>query len=135
MEFADCITITKADSGNETQAKKAKITFSNALHLFPPNENRWTPKVHVCSSHQNKGIATIWETIETHRKYNIENGWIISNRSKQNVYWMHQRIEEYLKADFYQNTAISKAISKFEKQVKSGKITPFCAADKIINLK
>ena len=135
MELADCIAITKADSGNENQAKKARLTFKNAIHLFPANTNGWIPKVHICSSHQNKGIDAIWETIENHRRSNLENGWLSSNRAKQNIYWMHQRIEEHLKADFYENSVISKAIKNYETQVENGVISPFYAADKILNLK
>ena len=135
MELADCIAITKADSGNELQAKKARLTFKNAIHLFPANANGWVPKVHICSSHENSGINTIWKTIESHRSTNLENGWISANRAKQNIFWMHQRIQEQLKTDFYGDKAISKAIIKYEKQVERDKISPFYAAEKILNLK
>ena len=50
MELADSIVITKADSGNELPAKKAKIAYQNALHLFPVNKNGWRPSSLVCSS-------------------------------------------------------------------------------------
>jgi len=135
MELADCIAITKADSGNELQAKKARLTFKNAIHLFPANANGWVPKVHICSSHENSGINTIWKTIESHRSTNLENGWISANRAKQNIFWMHQRIQEQLKTDFYGDKTISKAIIKYEKQVERDKISPFYAAEKILNLK
>ena len=88
MELADCIAITKADSGNELQAKKAKITYKNALHLFPPNDNGWIPKVHVCSSYLKKGISNIWNTIKEHREQIVTNGWLDENRSNQNVFWI-----------------------------------------------
>ena len=132
MELADCIAITKADSGNEILAKKAKITYENALHLFPPNPNGWTPTAQICSSYLKKGISTIWETIVKHREQITGNGWLLENRSNQNVFWMNQRIEEQLKNEFYQIPNIKDAIKAGEKDVKSGKINPFLAADKIL---
>ncbi len=132
MELADCIAITKADSGNELQAKKAKITYKNALHLFPPNDNGWIPKVHVCSSYLKKGISNIWNTIKEHREQIVTNGWLDENRSNQNVFWMNQRIEEQLKIEFYEIPNIKETIKSCENDVKSGKINPFLAADKIL---
>jgi LAO/AO transport system kinase len=132
MELADCIAITKADSGNELQAKKAKITYKNALHLFPPNSNGWIPTVHVCSSYLNKGISNIWNTIKEHRELIVTNGWLDENRSNQNIFWMNQRIEEQLKIEFYEIPNIKESIKSCEKDVKSGKINPFLAADQIL---
>ena len=132
MELADCIAITKADSGNESAAKKAKITFENALHLFPPYKNGWKPVTHICSSIEEKGIQDIWNTIQDHRSKNIKSGWITNNRSDQNVYWMHQKINEKLKADFYDHPDIRKKLLKIEAQVKKGELNPFTAANNML---
>ena len=50
MELADSLVITKADGDNIQNAQNAKQEYLRALHLFPPMENRWTPKVSTCSS-------------------------------------------------------------------------------------
>ena len=132
MELADCIAITKADGGNENNAKQAKITFNNALHLFPANDNGWIPVTHVCSSHLKKGISPIWKSIEQHRIQISNNGWLIENRKRQNIFWMHQKIEEEIKNSFYNNPETKKRIKLLEKAVNKGEISPFHAADKIL---
>ncbi len=133
MELADGIAITKADDDNKNAAKKAKITFENALHLFPPYKNGWAPVTHICSSIENKGILDIWSTIQDHRKKNMNSGWISKNRSAQNIYWMHQKIKEQLKTDFYDHPAVKKKLSTLEAQVEKGEIDPFTAANIMLN--
>ena len=54
MEMADAIVITKADIENITNAQLAKVEYSNALHLFPPSESGWIPK--VCASIPNESV-------------------------------------------------------------------------------
>mgnify|MGYP000032174458 CR=1 FL=1 len=65
MEMADAIAITKADGENVRKAEMAKIEYQNALHLFPPTESGWIPKVLTCSSLKREGIDKIWETIDS----------------------------------------------------------------------
>ena len=36
MEMADALRITKADHGNEQAARRARVEYQSALHLFPP---------------------------------------------------------------------------------------------------
>ncbi|MGB5236713.1 MAG: methylmalonyl Co-A mutase-associated GTPase MeaB, partial [Flavobacteriaceae bacterium] len=64
MEMADAVVINKADGANLKRAMRAKSDFERALHLYPPKENRWSPKVLTCSAIENKGIAEIWKLIE-----------------------------------------------------------------------
>ncbi|MDR0743882.1 MAG: methylmalonyl Co-A mutase-associated GTPase MeaB, partial [Tannerella sp.] len=45
MEMADGIVINKADGDNLERATLAANSFRNALHLFPPTESGWIPKV------------------------------------------------------------------------------------------
>ena len=132
MELADCIAITKADSGNEIAAKKAKIAYENSLHLFPANLNGWVPKAHTCSSLKKEGIINIWNTISSHRTQILKSDWLSSNRSNQNVFWMHQKIKESIMSEFYDNTMNNKEISTYERLVKDGKMSSYAAAEKIL---
>ena len=45
MEMADSVIITKADGTNIQKAKNARTEYAHALHLFPPTESGWIPKV------------------------------------------------------------------------------------------
>ena len=64
MEMADGIIINKADGDNIDKAKLAAAQFRNALHLFPPAESGWTPKVLTYSGYYNIGIKEIWDMVD-----------------------------------------------------------------------
>ena len=84
--MADAIVINKADGKNERPARLAKTAFAKALHLYPPKDSQWTPKVTTCSALENKGISEIWELIMTYKKHTQENGYFITKRHEQNTY-------------------------------------------------
>ena len=69
MEMADAIAITKADEDNIQNAKNARMEYKRALHLFPPTDNGWTPKVETCSSLNKDNIDSIWNIIEEHQEW------------------------------------------------------------------
>ncbi len=61
MEMADAIVINKADGDNIDKANLAATHFRNALHLFPPTESGWRPKVLTYSGFYGLGIKEIWD--------------------------------------------------------------------------
>ena len=63
MEMADGIIINKADGDNIDKAKLAAAQFKNALHLFPPADSGWFPKVLTYSGYYNLGIKEIWDMV------------------------------------------------------------------------
>jgi len=132
MEMADTIIINKADGDNIKRAELARREYKNALHLFPPTESEWYPKVLLTSAIKNTGIDEVWNTIEeyvTHTKTN--NYWEI-NRSRQAKYRMHETILDSLKSGFYQNDKLKEQIRLFEQKVLEGKISPFLAAKMLL---
>lgn len=128
MEMADLIAITKTDSGNELQARQAKIAYENALHLFPTNSSGWYPQVLTCSALQNKGIDDIWQSVVRHRELLQNNGHFISNRQQQNLAWMHDFIKQTLEERFYQNTQVANQLPLIEQDVVAGQKLPIKAA-------
>jgi len=120
MEMADMLVITKADGDNKNAATRAKSQYKHALHLFPANESNWIVPVEICSALDNKGIESIWTTIEEFIKHTTSNGFFKNNRSQQNTAWLHQTIEEYLKRDFYRNELMKNQLVDLEKQVANG---------------
>ena len=100
MEMADGIAITKAEGDNEKEAKKAKMEYQNALHLFPVSETGWDPKVLTCSATAKKGIREVWEMISEHAKLLRNNGMFEKIRQQQNVEWMFDIVMRQLKSNF-----------------------------------
>lgn len=96
VEIADAIAITKADGDNIQKTKKAALDYKNAIHLFPPMENGWTPKVTTCSAIENIGISQILENIDTFDRHMTSNGWKEKRRNEQNKFWLHYLIKDEL---------------------------------------
>jgi LAO/AO transport system kinase len=134
MEMADLIAITKADSGNEHQAKLAQNEYQNALHLFPSDGSGWFPEVVTCSATEQKGIAEIWELVEKHRTILSKNGKFTENRQQQNLAWMHDFIRQSLEEKFYQNPHIITQINAVQSSVSEGKKLPIHAANELLNI-
>lgn len=134
MEMADAIAINKADGDNVKNAKKAKIEFQRALHLYPPKENGWSPKVFTCSSIEKTGIEPIWDMINSYINKEKESGWFTKNRKAQTKNWFLNTIEDHLKDNFYNHPKIAKALEEQLHAVGSNKTSPFTAAETLLAL-
>ncbi|MFD1095202.1 methylmalonyl Co-A mutase-associated GTPase MeaB [Salegentibacter chungangensis] len=132
IEMADAIVINKADTGNEKAAREAKLDFKRALHLYPPKESEWTPKVLLCSALYNSGISEIWELIQEYQELVKKNNYFQHNRHEQNKFWLLQTINEYLKNRFYQNPLIKKELNDQLKAIENNETTAFAAAKYLI---
>jgi LAO/AO transport system kinase len=134
MEMADAIVINKAEGDNIKRAEKARSEFERALHLYPPKENNWTPKVLTCSSISGAGIPEIWELISEYQSKNKTAGYFSGKRKSQNTYWFHQTVESLLKQQFYGQKAVVKAMIPLQAEVENSTISPFRAAEKLLEL-
>ncbi len=134
VEMADAIVINKAEGNNIKRAQRAKSDFERALHLYPPKENNWTPKVLTCSSIERTGIAEIWEMIGEYHILNKKNGFFIRHRKDQNKFWFYQTVESLLKQQFYQDATIKEAITPLVQSVEKNTISPFRAAEKLLQV-
>lgn len=133
MEMADAIAVTKADGTNIEKAGLAKKEFQNALSLYPPHEGGWTPAVMTCSAIYNEGIEGIWETILDHHKLMEDSGRFEKKRREQAIRWMHEAVIHSLKDNFYGNEKVKDALGELEKEVVEDKISPFAAAQKLLD--
>jgi len=133
MEMADTIIINKADGDNIKKAELAKREYKNALHLFPPTESEWYPKVLLTSAIKNTGIDEVWKTINEYILHTKGNNYWNVNRSRQAKFRMHETIVDRLKSGFYQNKILKTDIEKYEQLVQEGKTSPFFAAKQLLN--
>jgi len=134
MEMADLIVINKADGDNLQKANSAKIQYENALHLFPPNDSGWIPKVQTCSAINKIDIDKIWDIINSYFKLIESNDYYRKNRLNQSLYWMKQTINEDLKNNFYSNEVIKAKIIELENSVINNQLSSIEAAKILINL-
>lgn len=133
MEMADAVLITKADGENIAAAKKASTQIKSALHLFPSAENGWTPKVDICSAIERLGIESFIDSLHSYFNHITHTGWILENRMKQDIDWLHEAIRNEILHQFKSNPDNLKAIAGLENDVKNKIITPFAAARKVVS--
>ena len=133
MEMADGIIINKADGDNAPKAELAANSFRNALHLFPPSESGWTPKVLTYSGFYEYRIKEVWDMVWEYIDFVKKNGYFQYRRNEQAKYWMYESINETLKNGFYNNPEIASRLAEAERQVLGGEQTSFRAAQKLID--
>jgi LAO/AO transport system kinase len=132
MEMADAIVINKADGDNIAKAKLAKTEFNRALHLFPAKSSGWIPTVATCSAYEKIGIDEVWQTISSYFDLVKANDYFESKRKEQSLYWMMETINEQLKSNFYNHPEIIQLLATSQQAVLANQLSPFVAAQKLL---
>jgi LAO/AO transport system kinase len=129
MEMADAIAINKADGDNINRSEMAKREYQNALHMFPPTESGWIPRVLTCSAVEKKGMEKIWQLMLKYEEDMRASGFFQRNRQQQNLEWMMQTIQYYLDLSFFNHPEIKSTMPELKKEVTEG-LTPAIVAAK-----
>ena len=124
MEMADGILITKADGENAKACIKAKRQYMAALHLYPPSDKGWSPKVETCSALENTGISEFIDQLDAYFQTVKEHGWLEEHRKEQDLEWFHSALRYEILSRFIQPTLLTET----EELVRAGKLSPFVAA-------
>lgn len=133
IEMADTIAITKADGANKTVADTARVTYQNAIHLFPVKPSGWRPQVVTCSARENNGIHELWDMIHQYISFTKESGYFEEFRKQQAVIRMDNTINEFLRTSFYNNSDVNIIRPEIEKQLSEGNITSYKAAQILLD--
>lgn len=131
MEMADALVITKADGDNMRKAEMAANEYKNALHLFPPNQNEWIPKVFTCSALEGKNMSEARNIIESFENHVRVNGHFEQNRREQDKRWLRETLEELILSGFFANPELMKELKLNEQRVINGEISSFQAAEEL----
>lgn len=134
MEMADLILINKADGDNETPAMRAKVEFNRALKLYPQKKSGWTASTILSSGLHGMGLEKTYNKIQDFIKLTEANQSFDSKRKEQNKYWLLQTIEEQLKERFYAKENVKKELSGKIKEVENQEVSPFEAANFLLDL-
>lgn len=134
MEMADLIAINKADGDNIKASQLAQQQYQNALHMFPPNDNHWYPKVITCSALHNKGVGDVWDIICGYKTTMDGSGFFSSNRQQQHLQWMHEAIRAHLQDNFYNSAPVKKRLAWLEKEVSAANLPAIVAAKELLQL-
>jgi len=134
MEMADALCITKADQGNEQAARRAKVDYQNALHLFPPSASGQVPPVLLTSAVNGNGLPEVWQAIDQYAAATQHNGYFERRRRQQQLQWLRQSIAQALEARFYADAHVRAQLPALEQAVAAGQLTPFAAATQLLEL-
>ncbi len=133
MEMADAIVINKADGDNIKMASLAAAQYKSALHLFPPTESKWIPKVTKCSATTGSGIDEVWNIISDYITFTKNNKYFFSKRLSQSQKIMFETINNTLIENFYNNYKVSKLITELKKQINENSMSSYVAANILID--
>lgn len=133
MEMADGIAINKCDGHNVERAQAAKVSFKNALALFPPTESGWKPYALTCSAVEKTGVKEVWNMVEEYIRFARENGYLDYRRTQQAKYWMYETINAELLGGFYHNPIMESKVQEMEQRVLENKISSFIAAKQLLD--
>lgn len=131
IEMADLVAINKADGANLTAAKTAKNHMAQALHLYPPKDNGWIPKVLLCSAAENQGIKEIWSAINNFVQHSKDSGHLERRRNIQNKSWFKETAQQLLTQHYQKIPGYNDLYSQLELEVASGAKSPFMAATEL----
>ncbi|MFY0593501.1 methylmalonyl Co-A mutase-associated GTPase MeaB [Roseivirga sp.] len=129
MEMADAVVINKADGDNKSAAKRAKVDYQNALHLFPKDESGWSPKVNLCSALEKTGLEEVWGMILKQQDHVKQSGFFQMNRQRQQINWLKENVSELLETAFYQNNEIQSVLEGIVQKVEKGELPAMNAAN------
>lgn len=133
MEMADAIVVNKADGDNIPKANLAASHFRNALHLFPPTESGWKPRVLTYSGFYGLGIKEIWDMIDEYRHYTMDNGYFYLRRQNQARAWMYEAINEALRNSFYNSPAVKAKQAEVEQEILADRLSSFVGAQDLLD--
>jgi LAO/AO transport system kinase len=134
IEMLDGMAITKADGDNKQKADRARIEYTNALHLFPASPDGWTPPVVTCSSLSGEGIAEVWQMVLDHRQQTESNGHLAQRRSRQALEWMNELVRIGLEKSFQSNRAVGSLLPLLQNEVERGQMTSFAASRELLRV-
>ena len=133
MEMADGIALNKCDGDNVERCKLAAAYYKNALHLFPTPPSGWTTQVYMYSGLFGYGIKELWDSIYEYIDFVKHNGYFEERRNNQNLYWLHETIEQAIHSRFYNDPRVIAALQQAEDDVRAARQTSFRAAENVLN--
>lgn len=134
IEIADMIAVNKADGDNEQRANAAASIYRAALNIITATSPNWSPPVVTVSGLHNMGLDTLWQNIVDHRTAMEKSSERTKRRQGQAVKWMHDMLEDQLKASLRANDKVAARLDGIETDVREGRLTPALGVQTILEL-
>jgi LAO/AO transport system kinase len=134
LEIADALAINKADGDNVPLAQQAAAQYIAALNLFRHTSPSWDPPVVTLSALEARGMDTIWEIIQDHRRKLGATGELDAKRREQQRVWFWNVVEDGIKARFLARKDVREHLKELEAAVAEGRVSPTAAARRVLDL-
>lgn len=132
LEIADMIVVTKADCGNVARAEVTAADYQHALRIVAPASPTWTAPVVTISALENRGIDTLWQKIQQHRRLMTDSGEREAKRKRQMIRWMWSMVEDRVMTNLKSEPKVKALVPNLENDIGAGRLTPALAAERIL---
>ena len=134
VEMADGFLIHKADGDNQDLAAQAKVSYQNAVHLLPPSEKGWAPKLLLGSSLTGLGLSELEAILTTYQEQMKGSGFWDATRGLQRLTWLDDQIQEVLGRAFVNHPGVKEILEREKSAVQSGLLSPSLLAQQAVDL-
>ena len=134
VEMADGFLIHKADGDNLDLAAQAKVSYQNAVHLLPPSEKGWAPKLLLGSSLTGLGMPELEAILTTYQEQMKGSGFWDATRGLQRLTWLDDQIQEVLGRAFVNHPGVKEILEREKSAVQSGLLSPSLLAQQAVDL-
>jgi LAO/AO transport system kinase len=134
VEMADGFLIHKADGDNLDLAAQAKVSYQNAVHLLPPSEKGWAPKLLLGSSLTGLGMSELEAILTSYQEQMKGSGFWDATRGLQRLTWLDDQIQEVLGRAFVNHPGVKEILEREKSAVQSGLLSPSLLAQQAVHL-
>ncbi len=120
MEMADALLVNKADGENLTRSERAKREFEITSKYISPYTSDWKVPVLTASALENKGIDTLWQTIQQFAEQTRSSGVFEAERQRQRLDWFEQLFNESLRARWLMQPGHQQRFEQLQHDVAEG---------------
>jgi len=134
VEIADALLINKADGENRKRALIARCDYSLALQYLTPATEGWKTNIFTCSALRGEGIKEIWQIMQDFHNNTRKSGVFSERRKQQNLDWVFTLVDNYIKDDFLNNSAVKQKLPSIKNEILNESILPTSAAEKLLKV-
>ena len=134
VEMADAFLIHKADGDNLDLAAQAKVSYQNAVHLLPPSEKGWAPKLLLGSSVTGLGMEELESNLVAYQHQLKGTGFWDATRGLQRLTWLDDQIQEVLGRAFLNHPGVKETLEREKPAVQAGLLSPNLLAQQVVDL-
>lgn len=132
LEVVDILAVNKADGENRERAEQAAREVATALHIVHGRDEKEVA-VLTCSAAEKRGIAEVWDAVESLVTERRGSGELERRRRDQQLGWMWALVDERLHAALRAHPDVHAGLDEIEAAVRGGDLPPLRAARRIVD--